>query len=117
MALQIALYALIAMVAGAAFLEVRSWRARARQVTARQKVYRIGAAVCLETVLVMLVFRWSIEAWEHPILWVFYWTAAFVFALALPVFALLDVRETLSAYRARRRQIVRDLLDDKRLEE
>lgn len=90
--------------------EIYGWHKGTRQATRQQKVYRVGAAVTLEGLLLMFLFGNQVAARHDPIFAICYWSIAFLLASVLVAAALLDVRESLAAYGAQRVEILRELL-------
>lgn len=93
-------------------LEVRGWKTGARQINRRQKVYRIAAAVVVEVIIIMVFLHIQSAKTPGAIAELRYWSVVTAFVLALPALALLDIRETLVAYRARRKDVLRSLIDE-----
>lgn len=117
MILRILLWAAIGVVAILVAVEAVGWSRGTRQVTKRQKAYRLAAAAMLEAVLLMIAFNRNIAARDDPLLEIAYWGAAMVLSFTLVALALLDLRETLVTYRQRRREMFGRLLDKERREE
>lgn len=114
MILKVVVCVVIAATAIAISIEIRSWLRGRRTISKPQKIYRLAAAIVLETVLTMILISSAITSHKGTVFIISYWTAALAFSFVLVVLALLDVRATLAGYMEQRKEIYKSLISKAR---
>ncbi len=89
--------------------DVRKWSAITQIVNRRQRYYRIAIFVFVEIVLFMIFIAPIVIQNKGPIIALVYWTICTLFALAVLVLALLDLKCVSAGYANYKQQAYEDL--------
>lgn len=95
-----------------AALEFRGWLRGAKTVLKQQKVYRVTAAIVLETVMAMILFGPKALGVHNLLLAAGFWASTLALSFGLVVIALLDMKATLGSYQTRRSEILQQFIDE-----
>ncbi|MCL5103569.1 MAG: hypothetical protein M1133_05570 [Armatimonadetes bacterium] len=102
-------------VVGAAFIaEVRKWRALEGVIGRRQRMLRIGLAVLIEALFVMMFLGPWVSIRIDTLGKLLYWSVCLIIGMAVVVLALLDLSEVAKGLRALNRRIREELMDAQR---